>query len=39
MQLDIWLDRDRSLRPARTLGVDRRGAEFEQMIREAAVDG
>jgi len=39
MQLDIWLDRDRSLLPARILGVDRRGAEFEQMIREVAVDG
>jgi hypothetical protein len=39
MQLDIWLDPDRSLLPARILGVDRRGAEFEQMIREAVVDG
>jgi hypothetical protein len=39
MRLDIWLDLDRSLLPARILGVDRRGAEFEQMIREASVGG
>ncbi len=39
MQLDIWLDLDRSLLPARILGVDRRGATFEQMIREAAIEG
>ena len=39
LRLDIWLDLDRSLLPARILGVDRRGAGFEQMIREAAVEG
>lgn len=37
IQLDIWLDLDRSLLPARIFGVDRRGAEFEQVIREASV--
>lgn len=39
MRLDVWLDRDRSLLPARIFGVDRRGAEFEQVIREAVVEG
>jgi Protein of unknown function (DUF3108) len=39
MRLDIWLDLDRSLLPARVLGVDRRGNSFEQMIREAAIGG
>lgn len=39
MRLDIWLDLDRSLLPARIFGVDRRGTEFEQMIREASVGG
>ncbi len=38
-RIDIWLDLDRSLLPARILGVDRRGAAFEQVIREAAIGG
>ncbi len=39
LKLDVWLDIDRSLLPARILGIDRRGSAFEQMIREAAVEG
>ena len=39
MRFDAWLDRDRGLLPARVLGIDRRGNVFEQMIREAAVEG
>ena len=38
-RIDAWLDRDRSLLPARVLGIDRRGNAFEQMIREAVVEG
>jgi len=38
-KIDVWLDIDRGLLPARILGVDRRGSAFEQMIREAAVEG
>lgn len=38
MRIDVWLDRDRSLLPVRIRGVDRRGQEFEQMIRRAVVE-
>jgi hypothetical protein len=38
MRIDVWLDLDRSLLPARILGQDRRGFAFEQIIREAAIE-
>jgi hypothetical protein len=38
MRIDVWLDIDRSLLPARILGRDRRGFAFEQIIREAAIE-
>jgi hypothetical protein len=38
MRIDVWLDLDRSLLPARIVGQDRRGFAFEQLIREAAIE-
>ncbi|MGB8433681.1 MAG: DUF3108 domain-containing protein [Burkholderiales bacterium] len=38
MRIEVWLDLDRSLLPARILGQDHRGFAFEQIIREAAIE-
>jgi hypothetical protein len=37
-RMDVWLDLDRSLLPARIHSVDRRGMVLEQVIREARLD-
>jgi hypothetical protein len=36
--MDVWLDLDRSLLPARIHSVDRRGMVLEQVIREARLE-
>jgi hypothetical protein len=37
-RMDVWLDLDRSLLPARIHSVDRRGMVLEQVIREARLE-
>jgi hypothetical protein len=37
-RMDVWLDLDRSLLPARIHSVDRRGMVLEQVIREAQLE-
>jgi len=37
--IEVWLDRDRNLLPARIYAVDRRGNALDQVIREARLEG
>ena len=37
-RMDVWLDLDRNLLPARIHFVDRKGMVLEQVIREARVE-